>query len=231
LPGTPENVHQDEPTKALSLRDQPENSTFPAQFSNEKSAPGRKPRKFNWWVRRRREIERYARDIGAAETDDLSRWLIAWIWHNAGSKDLPGAVMECARRLGRKGFTQAEAEDVIRESWATPRAMKADDLAHYLKLDYETRQALRITTIGAWGADKRERLRRRKERQRQADERRRRQRGARPRAEYEAKSRSQTKPWEGQGISRAQWYRQEKVKNPQIIDAKRLSKDQNQRMG
>ena len=53
----------------------------------------------NW--RRRIEIERHAIHVGAAETEDLSRWLIAWTWHNPGAKDQVGAVIECARRIGR----------------------------------------------------------------------------------------------------------------------------------
>ena len=168
-------------------------------------------KKFNWRVRRRREIELHARHVGAADTDDLSRWLIAWVWDNARTKDQVWAVMECARRMGRKGFTQAEAEAVIQEAEATPKARKADDLARYLRLDYDTRQALGITMIGAYDADKRERRRRRRERDRQAKERRRREKGARTRAEYEAKSISKAKPWVTEGISRKTWYKRQKA--------------------
>ena len=31
---------------------------------------------------RRREIERHALHVGAADTEDLWRWLVAWCWHN-----------------------------------------------------------------------------------------------------------------------------------------------------
>jgi hypothetical protein len=160
-------------------------------------------------VKRRREIEMHAHHVGMA--DDLSRWLIAWIWHNAGAKDQVWSVMECARRLGCRGFTAAEAEEVIQEAKATRRALSADNLARYLRLDYDTRQALGISTIGAYDADKRERRRRRRERKRQADERRRRRKGAKPRAEYEAGSISKAKPWEAQGISRKTWYKRRKT--------------------
>ena len=168
-------------------------------------------KKFNWRVKRRREIELHARHVGAADTDDLSKWLVAWVWDNPRSKDQVGAVMECARRIGRKGFTEAEAQDVIEEAEATPRAKKADELACYLRLDYETRKTLRITMIGAYDADKRERKRRRKERNRQSKERKRRKNGAKTRAEYEATSISRAKPWEAQGISRITWYRRQKA--------------------
>jgi hypothetical protein len=168
-------------------------------------------KKFDWRVKRRREIESHARHVGAADTEDLSRWLIAWVWDNPKAKDPVWAVMECARRMGRNGFTPAEAEDVIQEAKATPKARKADDLGCYLRLDYATRQALGITMIGSYDADKRERRRRRKERDRQAKERKRRQKGAIPRSEYEAKSISKAKPWVREGISRAQWYRRQKA--------------------
>jgi DNA-binding transcriptional regulator YiaG len=89
-------------------------------------------KRFDKRVRRRREIEWHAKDVGAAETDDLSRWLIAWIWHNQQAKDQTGAVIECARRMGRKDFTRAEAEAVIEEASRTRRHLSADNLARFL---------------------------------------------------------------------------------------------------
>jgi hypothetical protein len=169
-------------------------------------------KKFNWRVKRRREIELHARHVGAADTEDLSKWLVAWVWDNPRSRDQVGAVMECARRIGRKGFTEAEAEDVVQEAEATPRARKADALGCYLRLDYATRQALGITMIGAYDADKRERRRWRQERNRQSKERQRRENGVKTRAEWlEANSISKAKPWEAEGISRITWYRRQKA--------------------
>lgn len=162
-------------------------------------------------VRRRREIELHARDIGAADTDDLARWLIPWVWSNHRAKDQVWSVMECARRMGRKGFTAAEAAEVIQEARDAPVIRSADDLGRYLKLDYETRQRLGITTIGSYDADKRERRRRRKERDREAKAFKRRQQGAKTRAEYEAASISKAKPWEAEGISRKTWYKRQKA--------------------
>lgn len=167
--------------------------------------------KFDWRARRRREIEKHGRHAGAADTDDLSRWLVAWVWDNSKSKDQVWAVIECAHRMGRRGFTEAEALDVIEEAKATPRARKPDDLARWLQVDYETRQLLGITMIGAIDADKRERRRRRQERNRQSKETKRRERGAKLRSEYEAKSISRTKPWVAAGISRRTWYRRFKT--------------------
>jgi hypothetical protein len=169
---------------------------------------------FDWKVKRRREIESHAVHVGAADTEDLEKWLIAWVWDNPKSKDQVWAVMECARRMGRKGYSKAEAVAVIDEAKATPRARKADELACYLRLDYETRQKLGITMIGAFDADKRERQRRRKERKRQSMERRRREKGAQTRAEWlKANSKSKAKPWVIDGISRKTWYKRQKAAN------------------
>jgi hypothetical protein len=154
----------------------------------------------------RREIERHARHVGAAETHDLSRWLIAWVWFNSASKDQIGALIECAGRLGRK-ITPVEAEVILEEAALTPKQMKADDLAKWLGVKYVERQLLGLTRIGAVNVGRRARTVLRKRRDRLAKERKRRGRGARPRSEYEANSLSKTKPWEQLGLSRARWYR------------------------
>jgi hypothetical protein len=83
-----------------------------------KSQLGRR-KHFDRTVRRRREIEAHARHVGAADTDDLSRWLIAWVWHNWQSKDQINALIECARRMGRKGMPPAEASEIIEEASIT----------------------------------------------------------------------------------------------------------------
>jgi len=42
---------------------------------------------------RRSEIVRHARFVGAMATDDRSRWLIAWVWHNPEPDDQVYSVM------------------------------------------------------------------------------------------------------------------------------------------
>jgi hypothetical protein len=97
------------------------------------SRKDKKPHKrFDRRVLRRRELERHARYVGAAETDDLSRWLIAWVWHLDKPKDPIGAVMECARRIGRKGMGPSEAAEIIEEASITRRHWSADNLARFL---------------------------------------------------------------------------------------------------
>ena len=166
-------------------------------------------KRFDRRVRRRREIEWHAKDVGAAETDDLSRWLIAWIWHNPQAKDQIGAVIECARRMGRKDFTRTEAEAVIDEASRTRRHLSADNLARFLGVTFAVRQRLRLTTIGSTNVGKRARKELRKRRDRLAKEQRRRARGARP----QSQSLSRTRPWEALNMSRRQWYRNRKQQN------------------
>jgi hypothetical protein len=114
------------------------------------SRKDKKPHKrFDRRVLRRREIERHARYVDVAETDDLPRWLIAWIWHLDKPEDPVGSVMECARRIGRKGMTPAEAAEIIEEASITRRHWSADNLARFLGVTYARRQALGLTTIGS----------------------------------------------------------------------------------
>jgi hypothetical protein len=141
------------------------------------------------YAKTRREIERHARYVGAAETDDLYRWLVAWVWFNPQSKDQVGAVMvSAAYAMGRRNFTEAEAEAIVEEARTTRRHMTADGLARWLGCTYADRAALRLTRIGACdiGNEARRVLSRRRKRLAKQAERRR--KGVVPRAEYEAKS-------------------------------------------
>jgi hypothetical protein len=160
------------------------------------------------YAKTRREIERHARHVGAAETDDLYRWLVAWVWFNPQSKDQAGAVMvSAAYAMGRRDLSEAEAEAIVAEARHTRRHMSADGLARWLGCTYAHREALRLTRIGCCnvGPEARRVLIRR--RKRLAKEAERRRKGIMPRAEYEGKSLSRTRPWETYGISRRQWER------------------------
>ena len=162
---------------------------------------------FDFAAVRRREIERHARRMHAASTEDFDHWLVVWVQHNAGSKDPVGALMMAARRMGGR-ITEAEAIAVIDCAKASPRPRTADSLARQLGLTYRVREELRITTIGSIDIGKRARkvLRQRKARLR--EEARRRRRGAKPQSE----SLSQTQPWKALGISRRTWYRRQNKK-------------------
>jgi hypothetical protein len=164
---------------------------------------GRGRRNFDFPAKRRREIVLHGRYVGAAQTEDFSRWLIAWVWHNPKAKDQIWSVMECAKNIGRR-ITEAEASEITEEASITRKHLAADNLARFLGVTYAQRQALRLTTIGSVNVGKRARKEMRKRRDRLAKERKRRERGARPHSE----SLSATKPWEAMKMSRRTWYRQ-----------------------
>jgi hypothetical protein len=156
---------------------------------------------------RRREIERHALHVGAADTEDLWRWLVAWCWHNDQNvRDPVGALQLAAERMGST-LTEAEAIAVLEQADDMRQQRAADRLAWFLGVTYPQRQRLGITTIGSTDINKRTRAALRKRRRRLYHEHRRRSRGVRPRADYEANSLSRAKPWEAEGMSRRTWYR------------------------
>jgi hypothetical protein len=163
----------------------------------------RRQRNFCFAAKRRQEIVLHAIHVGAAETEDLSRWLIAWSWHNSQSKDPIQSLMWAAERMRRKNFTAADAEAILEEASRTRRHMSADNLARFLGVTYEHRQTLRLSTIGSINVGKQARRVLRKRRDCLAKERKRRAQGARPQSE----SVSRTRPWEAMKMSRRTWYR------------------------
>ena len=90
---------------------------------------------------------------------------------------------------------------------------RADTLASkkWLGVSFEERQALGLTTIGAYDMPKAERIKLRRQRYRKRYNelqcQRRRASGVQPREQYEAGSLSRTKPWKAAGVSRATWFR------------------------
>jgi hypothetical protein len=168
---------------------------------------GRQRKNFDLPAKRRREIVLHGRYVGAAQTEDFSRWLIAWVWHNPKAKDQIWSVMECAKKMGGK-ISEAEASAIIEEASITRKHLTADNLARFLGVTYAQRQALRLTTIGSVNVGKGARKEMRKRRDRLAKEAKRRAAGMRPQSE----SLSATKPWSESGMSRAAWYRRNKAR-------------------
>jgi len=162
---------------------------------------------FDLLAKRRREIVLHARHVGAAQTDDFDRWLIAWVWHNRKATDQIWSVMEAAKRMGGR-ISEAEASAITKEASTTRKHPTADNLANFLHVTYAQRQALGLTTIGSVDVKKRARKELRKRRDRLAKEKKRRALGMRPQSE----SLSATKPWEKLGKSRRTWYRQNKLR-------------------
>ena len=163
----------------------------------------RRNNNFDFAAKRRREIVLHARHVGAAQTEDFSRWLIAWVWHNPSAKDQIWSLMEAAKRMGGS-ISEAEASEIAEEASICRKHLSADNLARFLGVTYEQRQALGLTTIGSVNVKKRARKELRRRNDRLYQERRRHERGARPHSE----SLSRTKPWEAMKMSRAKWYRQ-----------------------
>jgi hypothetical protein len=167
------------------------------------SAPRRRRNhNFDLNPKRRKEIVQHALLVGAMDTEDRSRWLIAWHWHNRKATDPIWSLMEAAKRMGGK-ITEAEASAITKEASITPKHLTADNLARFLGVTYEQRQALGFTTIGSVNVGKRARKELRKRKDRLDQKSRRRERGARPQSE----SLSRTKPWEALSMSRRTWER------------------------
>jgi len=161
----------------------------------------RKRGAFNLAAIRRGEIERHARCVAAADTEDFWRWLSAWVWHNDKNVHDPvGALQLAAERMGG---TQAEAETTLERADEMHQQRNADGLARFLGITYAQRQRLGITTIGSTDVSQRARALLRKHRDRRRKERKRRERGIRPLAQ----ALSRTKPWAAEGLSRRTWYR------------------------
>jgi hypothetical protein len=155
---------------------------------------------------RRAAIERFAREIGVADTDDFPTFLIAWQWHNPNSKDSTGALIEAARRM-HGTITEEKAEAIIDEADSRPKIRDRDELAKFLGLSYAMRKKLDIRVIGACDVGARARKAIRKQERRKREALRRRAKGARSRAEFLANSKAREELWKRCGMSKRTWYR------------------------
>jgi hypothetical protein len=154
---------------------------------------------------RRGEIERHAKHVGAAGTEDYWRWLVAWAWHNKQNiRDPAGALVMAAQRMGGR-LTEAGAEAMLEMAETMPERRNARTFGKFLGITYEQRRQCGITTFGPRTppAIKREQNRMTQETKRRA-------KGSQPREQYEANSFTRTKPWEARGISRRTWERRRK---------------------
>src|SRR5262245_22466503 len=167
----------------------------------------RRKHNFDFPAKRRREIVLHARHIGAAETEDFSRWLIAWHWYNAKATDPIWSLMEAAKRMGGK-ITEAEASAITEEASIIRKCWSADNLARFLGVVYADRQALGLTTIGSVDVKKRARKVLRQRKDRLYREAKRRANGVLTRTEWEANSVAVRAREEG--VSRMTIYRRRK---------------------
>ncbi|GEC52651.1 hypothetical protein ABIF38_005694 [Bradyrhizobium japonicum] len=129
------------------------------------------------------------------------------LWHLGKNCGPDAAIREWAAQWA-PWLSPYDVETIIMMVEADPRKWTADELGQEMQLPFETRQALGITTIGAFDLDKAGRELRRKRCKKQAEAERRRKRGAQPRAEYLAThSENRTKPWLALGISKRTYQR------------------------
>jgi hypothetical protein len=178
-------------------------------------------------VHRLREIERIIKHRYGVlpETDDVDIFLnqIACCQLQMRRKKL-GQLPEFDDLVGRLSLwcerwapkaSIFQCRDAAREALRQLNIDTADECAAQLRLSYEERSRLHITTIGSFDVNKRERAKLRKQRKRIRDRdrqaRKRAERGALPRAEYLARSLSRTKPWKPSGIKRRTWERRRRA--------------------
>jgi hypothetical protein len=189
-----------------------------------KSSKG--PRIYNRTSHRLREIERIVRHRYGVipDTDDADIILgeVACcyqhlLWKKFGrptfDKLLEWLQLWC-EQFG-PGVSILLLREVAREVCRRPHLSTADECAERLRLTYNERTHLRITTIGSHDVDKRERAKRNKARKRKRDRVRaagkRAMRGAVCRKQYLANSVSATQPWKAEGISRRTWERRRRA--------------------
>jgi hypothetical protein len=180
------------------------------------SAPRhRRNSNFDFAAKRRKEIVLHARHVGAHETEDFPRWLIAWHWYNPKAEDPIWSLMEAAKRMGGK-ITEEQASAITEEASIIRKCWSADNLARFLGVTYAQRQALHLTTIGSVNVGKRARKELRKRRDRLAKQCKRRATGVLARTDYEANSIAAKA--RADGVSRMTIYRRrkriEQAKNP-----------------
>jgi hypothetical protein len=88
--------------------------------------PRRKRGAFSLPAIRRDEIERHARYVGAADTDDFWRWLVAWCRHNGqNSRDPAGTLKLAAERMGGS-LTDGEADAMLEKADALRQRRTAE---------------------------------------------------------------------------------------------------------
>lgn len=143
--------------------------------------------------------------------DDSGRDDIEPVVHHMAALTQPARRIAKWLRLWAPWLTLEEMDEITSRGIATARAWKADQLAWRYRVTKEERDMLGLTTIGAIDYGKAARTKRRKERDRQRKAKARRTAGAKPRTEYLKASTAREKPWQVEGISRASWYRRNKL--------------------
>ena len=172
-----------------------------------------------------RRVERSFADIRVDELRQLYHWRYGYELpdDDAGSEDLELMLNHIAltggdtikkmvmwTELWAPWLPSMQASALAESIAANPRRFTSETLGEHLRLTFIERERLGIRTIGSVDVTKETRLEMSRQKRVKRQRLRRRAAGVKPRAEYEAKSLSRKKPWEAEGISRAQWYRRQR---------------------
>jgi hypothetical protein len=143
-----------------------------------------------------------------AGRDDLAIYLL-YVAQSNPADPVGAAVKEAV--ASAPWLSQVQAWGMAKRAANKPVRFKADKLAKRLGVTNDLCTQLRFTTIGACDLTRPERIEARRKRHAEAKRNKRRASGMPPRHEWlEAHSVSRAKPWEAEGISRAQYYRRRK---------------------
>lgn len=161
---------------------------------------------------RMRELERlFAFRYGPTMADDDSGRDDALVMaHHIAQLGMPERHIPAWLAIWAPWMSKAECAALVAAVLRKPMRWTADALAARVGLDAATREALMITTIGSFDADKDDRIAKRKQRDKEGHRARRRKSGAISRAEYETGSAARAEPWQAVGMSRRSWYRKGK---------------------
>jgi hypothetical protein len=125
----------------------------------------------------------------------------------------PKEKMLCTIEVLAPWLSQSEANDTIDHIQSIPifeRTRTARHLGNNMRLLNAEREALHLWRLLPVDMTDEQLAEQRKLKSRKRGEAKRRQSGVRTRAEYLAELRAKPKPWEGSGLSRAQWYRRKR---------------------
>lgn len=133
----------------------------------------------------------------------------------------PARIMRNMIETWAPWMSKIEAEDLIALIERTPTILRkrtGKDLGKMIGLTHAERERLNIRTIQASDLTDEQRAEHREAKRRQqfrlSKQRQRRRAGKQTRAVWIAASRTKQKPWALKGISRASWYRQQKMRQP-----------------
>lgn len=173
----------------------------------------RNGRKFSMAPKRLDEIDRLLTHRYGLELpdDDAGRDdVLIMLHHFAHGRD---ALARMTAWLARRApwMPPAEASALIDRVFGKPIKWGADTMGRRLRLTWRERKQLRITTIWAVDITREEAAAAQAVMKRSARQAKRRLNGVKPRQEYEANSIGHGKPWIAEGISKATWYRRQKV--------------------